>query len=516
MPVLPPPQRMDFRSIAGKFKAPEQHVDLMVIGAGPAGTAAAITAARAGLKVMLVDEHPVAQGLVGLDVPYQWGGRATNALANQERLVEQLLMTNEALAEAFELEVDIQLATYCWGAWVNGPNLAALPAQVAGLANERQSWLVGFDHIVAATGARDLNVSFAGSDQPGVMGAQAFHALVERYDAFAGRRLVILGSGELARRTAALAEAHGLEVAAMLEALPEAQASGGPVLTGTVPLAATGDAEGVRSLRVRGPEGEHEIACDTIVVALGTVPSVELHAVLGTGLAMAPTRGGHVPQSPDNVVTSLPQLFLAGDCAGLGLDPVASGEAAAFAVLRARGQQAPTPALEVAPGPDLVAYHGLWVETLLATGGADVLACICEEVTRAELLAVQPPRYLAWQSPQMAARTLETLAAEGPLDQDQVKRLTRACMGPCQARRCREQVSALLSLGTSARPGSVPLATYRAPIRPLPLAVLADGEETAEMQAGWDVWFGIPTQWIPYADIGTPRELEQMGENVHI
>jgi hypothetical protein len=54
----------------------------------------------------------------------------------------------------------------------------------------------------------------------------------------------------------------------------------------------------------------------------------------------------------------------------------------------------------------------------------------------------------------------------------------------------------------------VPLATHRAPVRPLPLRILADWDESEAMRSGWDVWFGIPTQWVPYRDIDTPRELE--------
>ena len=52
----------------------------------------------------------------------------------------------------------------------------------------------------------------------------------------------------------------------------------------------------------------------------------------------------------------------------------------------------------------------------------------------------------------------------------------------------------------------VPLAGYRAPVRPLPLSVLAADDEPEVLTKGWDVWFGIATQWVPYPDIGTDRE----------
>lgn len=519
--ILPAPDRF---SITGKTPHPSEHAPFVVIGAGAAGCAAAIEAAKAGVSVMLVDEHPVAPGLVGMDVPFQFGGRATAAVQTPDRLVEQVLATSPALAEAFELGVDVRLSTCAWGAWVNGPGLQALPAPVLGLADETRSWMVSFDRMVVATGARDLTLSFAGSDQPGVVGAQALHALLARYDAFAGRRLVILGTGALALGTAALALEHGLDVAALVEVRGEPQgdaaqaadleARGVEILTGHAPLAAQTDANGVTGLQVvevGDPSRRRTIACDTICSALGSVPVIDLLDVLGARRVMDAGRGGHVPELSIDGATSLAAVFAAGDCTGLGVDAAVSGRNAARAALRSLGHAVGTVAPPPPPaGLDNLAYQMDWARALLVTGGTDVLACTCEDVTRAELLGVQPPRYLGWRSNAIARRDLASLAGEGPLNQDQIKRLTRACMGSCQARRCREQVALLMALGADVPVTSVPLAGYRAPIRPLPLAVLADWEEGAAMGENWNVWFGISTQWIPYDDIGTEREIEQL------
>jgi hypothetical protein len=160
------------------------------------------------------------------------------------------------------------------------------------------------------------------------------------------------------------------------------------------------------------------------------------------------------------------------------------------------------------------------LRALQATGSDSVLACLCEEVTRGELLGVQPPRYLGCASEKMAARDVRSLLADGPLNHDQFKRLTRASMGPCQARRCREQVALLLALAAEVPVSSIPLAGYRAPVRPLPLRVLAATDETSAMADGWDVWFGIKGQWTPYADIGTDREAlhdeDEDGDSLHL
>ena len=78
---LPPAagEGRDPYAIAGKFVAPEQRYDVVVVGAGPAGCEAAISAARGGESVLLVDENPISPGLFGLDTPLYWGGRATAA-----------------------------------------------------------------------------------------------------------------------------------------------------------------------------------------------------------------------------------------------------------------------------------------------------------------------------------------------------------------------------------------------------------------------------------------------------
>jgi thioredoxin reductase len=490
-------------SIAGKFRPPELRFDVVVIGAGPAGTKAAIQAAGEGVSVLLVDENPLGPGLIGLDVPLFWGGRATNAVQNPGRMQAQLFASNPDLEAALEAGVEVLLATYCWGAFVNGPGVGALPEPIVGLADENTSWLCGFKRLIVAAGARDLALSFKGWDQPGVMGAQALHSLLSRYDAFAGRRLAILGSGDLAVDSAVMALSHGLQVVALIEVRDEPQASprrlaqlealGVPIMTGHVPVGTTGGLEGVEKLILRAlgnPAAPHvEIACDTICQALGVVPSVELLDVVGAKLAFDGARGGHTPVLDGAGETTVAGVFAIGDCAGVPA-----------------GQGAERYALD-------------WMSALMAAGDDSVVVCQCEEVTRAQLTGVRHPAYLGPISPAMAKRDVTTLAADGPINQDQVKRLTRACMGPCQARRCREQVALTLAVATNTPLGDIPLASYRAPVRPLPLQVIADWQEATEMSADWDVWFGIPAQWIPYDDIDTAREamhIAALGGNMHM
>jgi hypothetical protein len=119
---------------------------------------------------------------------------------------------------------------------------------------------------------------------------------------------------------------------------------------------------------------------------------------------------------------------------------------------------------------------------------------------------MRAPGYLGPPTEKSKERTLHTLIADGPVNQDQIKRLTRACMGVCQARRCREQVALTLAQAAQVSPAAVPLAGYRPPVRPLPLRLIADWEERPEMSANWQPWFDIRGQMAAYDDIGTERE----------
>ncbi len=507
-------------ALPGKLNEPEQRVDILVVGGGPAGAAAARKAARSGASVLLVDENPLDPGLMGLDVPLWFGGRCTGEVQRPERLMEQVFAANPALEAAMEAGADIALGVSCWGAWVPGWGLAALPGAMAGLADAERAWSVGFEAIIIAAGARDVALAFAGWDQPGVMGARAFASLAHTYDAFAGRRMVILGSGELALATARLARAKGVEVVAAIEsgAAPLAGFGDIPVITGAVPIGAGSGLDGVTSVEIAVGGERRSIDCDTIVEAISLTPAVELVDVLGADLALQPSLGGFAAASADGVSTSLQRVFVAGEAAGVPggaplteEDAALSGLQAARAALAALGRGAYEPSPRLSFSFDAVAYQAAWLRALSTAGGADVVVCQCEAVTREALLAVRPPAYLGPPSPAQAARDLPRLLEDGPANPDQIKRLTRAGMGACQGRRCREQVALTLAASSNIPPERAPLTSYRAPVRPLPLKVLAAWDETLAMSRGWDVWMGIAGQWTPYDDIGTEREALSAG-----
>ena len=468
----------DICAINGTRSPAETRYDVVVIGAGPSGIAAAIDAATIGASVLIVDENPVSGALMGNDVPLYFGGRMTAATQNSERMLEAIFMSMPALEAAMEAGIEVLLGTTAWGVYRNGPGVASLPEQVVGLADADRSWLVGFGKLVLATGARDLAMAFPGWNQPGVMGAAALQMLLTRYDAFAGRRMLVIGSHNLALETALLAHERGIEVAGLVEVrdapqgsadlVAQARAAGITIHCSQTIVLAKGGADGVSGATLSSGE---DIACDTICVAIGLIPSIELVDAMHGPRALSATRGGYIPAGETTVSA-------VGDGAGL-----------------------------VDTGFDHIAYRMEWMRALSAISAPDTIICQCEEVSRADLIGVQPPNYLA-RPAAMCARSLETLIADGPPHPDQVKRLTRAGMGVCQGRRCRDQVAMLLAIEADQPFGTIPLASHRAPVRPLPLKIIADWHETEAMTAAWDVWFGIPTQWVPVQDLGTVHEEE--------
>ncbi len=469
---------IDVCAVNGTRTPAEKHYDLIVVGAGPSGIAAAMEGVASGAAVLLVDENPVSGALMGNDVPLYFGGRMSAATQNSGRMLEAVFMTIPALETAMDAGVEVLLGTIAWGVYRNGSGVASLPERVVGLADAERSWLVSFDRLTLATGARDLAMAFPGWNQPGVMGAAALQMLLGRYQAFDGHTILILGSHDLAMETALLAIDHGVQVAALVETRDAVQGSpalaaqlaahGVPVLLDRAIARATGGLGGVESAALSTGE---TIACDTICVAIGLVPAIELVDAMNGKRLLDAVRGGYVPVGEDRIAA-------VGDCAGLA-----------------------------DTGFDHIAYRMDWMRALAAVGTDDTIICQCEEVTRADLLGVQPPRYLDRPAP-MGRRSLATLLGDGPANPDQIKRLTRAGMGVCQGRRCRDQIAMLLALEAGKPFGTIPLATHRAPVRPLPLKIMADWNEPAAMTAAWDVWFGIPTQWVPVQDLGTVHEDE--------
>ena len=478
---------------------------VVVVGSGPAGIAAALAASEAGARVTLIDEHPIDSSMMGLDIPYLFGQRMTPTVRDQGLMLQRAVAANPGIACAQEAGVDVQPGVYVWGSFRDRQNSRHVMQPVLGLGNDRETWMLEYDRLVLATGARDLSLSFPGRDLVGVVGAQGMCTLIEKYQAFSGTRVAILGSGDLALTSAALALDHGMEVAAIVEPGPELRSPGSfsddlkgrgvPFYTSHAVIEARGSRE-VESLVLSSPSGTREILCDTVCLAIGLVPSVELPYLTGCDLRFDAHLGGYIPAFDSNMQTSIEGVFVAGDVCGI---PDANGAAdlaerqgaragrSAAGITDAHAETL-TPEAHSVSIP-AIQYWQSWRSSLSSGDTGEVAVCLCEEVSRADLQAVSPPRYLGWPSRSMGDRGLATLFEEAPVNLDRLKRLTRAGMGYCQGRRCREEVALISAQAAGVDPSDVPIATYRTPARPLPLRSMWDTDETEETRADWPKWF---------------------------
>ncbi len=521
------PVGRDRASVAGKQPPIGESTDLLIVGAGPAGIAAALAAAGGGVRVTLIDENPVPLQTMGEDVPLHFGGRMAPTVGNRNAVLESLLQARPQLGEAIEAGVDVRLGTAAWGLFPQRRTAGWIDGHVAGLADEDRVYLLRFQQVIVATGCRDMGVAFDGWQRPGVMGATAAYRLATIYEALDSQAVVLVGSGAEALQIGnALMDAR-VQIAAIVE---QAEAIVGPdrllsrlvdrgarVFTRHVIQQSLGGPNGVAAVclvKVDGkgnhlPDSPQRVECDTVVLGMAMIPAIELMEAAGCAVSFQVARGGHVAEIDRCQRTSLPFLYVAGDCAGIWpaktlCEETArrEGRVAAVAALRALGTELHRPEEEpVLPGTsarDMALERLAWVRAMTLRSAAAPFVCQCEEATAADILELHPPRYLSPSREAPEHSRLGSVDPEGVPDPDVVKRLTRAGMGSCQGRRCREQIAALLALGAGRPLADIPLATYRPPVRPLRLGQLAALPETDAMAQGWESWFGIPSQWVPF------------------
>ena len=313
------------------------HCDLLVIGAGPAGLAAAAAASAAGATVILCDEQAEMGGSL-LSAP---GARIAD-----QRASDWCVETIAALAARDN--VRLLPRTTAFGAYPDNffglaerisDHLAAPDPQ---LPRERL-WQVRARSAVLAAGAIERPLVFAGNDRPGVMMASAAVTYAARYGARAGTRAVVVANCDDGYDAAVALQQHGIEIAHILDVRPEpgsaarARAEAARILVETgIAVTGTGGRMRVSGVEIEGRERRSgtvqrgRIACDLLLMAGGTTPTVHLYSQARGKLGWDAAMGAFLPEG------EVRGLWLAGACRGLtGTEQViADGQDAGRAALR--------------------------------------------------------------------------------------------------------------------------------------------------------------------------------------
>ncbi|OWV61414.1 sarcosine oxidase subunit alpha [Rhizobium sp. N122] len=316
------------------------HCDLLVIGAGPAGLAAALTAGRAGARVILADEGPELGGSL-LSESGLIEGKPADAF------IAELLSELEGLANVRRLP---RMTVFGWyddnvfGAVERVQKHVALPDPDRPV---ERLWRIVARQAILATGAEERPLVFGGNDIPGVMMAGAMRSYLNRQAVAPGKSTVIFTTNDAGYRTAADLEAAGLAVAAIVDS----RADGGKTWQGRAEVlrgARIVDAFGGKRLNgvsVETASGTHRIDADALAMSGGWSPIIHL----------ACHRGGK-PQWSDEASAFLAPaaqdgLAVAGSAAGL--EEIAAclgdGAAKAAAALKAIGFAAAEPAFAAEP-----------------------------------------------------------------------------------------------------------------------------------------------------------------------
>ena len=295
-PAQPDPDRYEER---------HEHCDVLVVGGGPAGLAAALAATRAGARVMLVDDRPVLGGALQWEAKSVDDRPALDWVASAEREL-QVASNTQVLTR-----------TTAFGCYDH--KLIALSERLhePGHNGVRERlWHVRAAQVVLASGSIERPMVFSDNDLPGVMLASAAMSYAVEYAVRPGQRVVFVTSGDSAYEAAASLQAHGIQVACIVDTRAEpgavvsvARSAGITVMPGHAPVRALGG-RAVKAIEIQ-PRAEAATAsransvlrleCDLVCVSGGWTPSVHLFSQARGQLRYDAERGALTPATgPDS------------------------------------------------------------------------------------------------------------------------------------------------------------------------------------------------------------------------
>ncbi|AFK23247.1 FAD-dependent oxidoreductase [Pyrococcus sp. ST04] len=317
-PVLPKNEGSNNGKHARKVDA-----DIVIIGGGPAGLMAAISAHDVGAKVVLIDENPILGGQLVKQTHKFFGKR------EQFAGVRGIKIARILEEEVKKRGIEVFLETSAVGIFQEGDKKL-----VVGVRREKE--LIEFygKAVIVATGAMEKAIPFENNDLPGIYGAGAIQTLMNTYGIKPGEKALIVGAGNVGLILAYQLLQAGVDVKAIVEAMPKiggyfvhaakVRRLGVPILTRHTILRADGKDRVEKAVVVQidekwqpipGTEKEYDV--DLIAIAVGLRPSIELLQQAGCQIRYIRELGGHVAVRDEWMETTVRGIFVAGDTAGI-------------------------------------------------------------------------------------------------------------------------------------------------------------------------------------------------------
>ncbi|KJZ42283.1 NAD(P)/FAD-dependent oxidoreductase [Pseudomonas fluorescens] len=444
---------------------------VVIIGAGPAGIRAAQTLVAHGVRPVLLDEAARGGGQIYRRQPANFKRSPIKLYGFEAGKANALHQTIDTLRE----QLDYRPETLVWNA-----EDGALDTLHEG----RAARLV-FSRVIVATGATDRILPVPGWTLPGVYSLGAAQIALKFQGCAIGERVVFAGSGPLLYLVAYQYAKAGANVVAVLDSSPfSAQARalpgllsqpatlakgiyyrswltahGIPVHQGASLTGINGD-QRVQTLTWRNAKGNQHLNCDAVAFAHGLRSETQLADLLGCEFAWNPLNRAWLPQRDSTGRSSVAEVYLAGDGAGvMGADAAEmAGERTALALLEDIGYLIPPQRgaqLEQALGRIDIFRQGLerafiFPEHWAADAPNDVMICRCEEVRAGDIRQV---------------------VREGHWEINRVKAHCRVGMGRCQGRMCGAAAAEIIACESQRCVSDIGRLRAQAPIKPLPFGL---------------------------------------------
>lgn len=302
-------------------------IEIAIVGAGPAGLAAACEAAQVGSKVMVFDEGSSPGGQLMKQIHKFFGSK--EHLAG----VRGLDIGKKFFEKALSLGVDFRLNTVVWGYFED---------RLAVVFNN-QVEMIKAEKIIVTTGAYENTLSFPGWTLPGVMGAGGAQTMMNIHRVLPGEKILMVGAGNVGLIVTYQLLQAGADVVAVVEAAPEIggyqvhaakiQRVGVPILTRYTVKEVLGKdrVEKVVIAQVGEdfatiPNTERELDVDTVLLSVGLTPLTELLWLIGCKMEYVSDLGGYISVHDKNMETSVSGVYVAGDVTGIEEASVAMEE----------------------------------------------------------------------------------------------------------------------------------------------------------------------------------------------